>query len=69
MKTLKLDILNNEGKKISDISLSENIFGRELNSDLVAQYVRVYLTNQRVGNAHTKTRGELLTVLDLKHLD
>ena len=59
MKTLKLDILNNEGKKISDISLSENIFGRELNSDLVAQYVRVYLTNQRVGNAHTKTRGEV----------
>ena len=59
MKTLKLDILNNEGKIISDFNISENIFGRELNSDLIAQYVRVYLTNQRVGNAHTKTRGEV----------
>ncbi len=59
MKTLKLDILNNEGKIISDFNISENIFGRELNSDLIAHYVRVYLTNQRVGNAHTKTRGEV----------
>jgi len=59
MKTLKLDILNNEGKIISDFNISENIFGRELNSDLIAQYVRVYITNQRVGNAHTKTRGEV----------
>lgn len=59
MKTLKLDILNNEGKIISDFNISENIFGRELNSDLIAQYIRVYLTNQRVGNAHTKTRGEV----------
>lgn len=59
MNTLKLDILNKEGIKISDFLISTNIFGRELNSDLISHYVRVYLTNQRVGNAHTKTRGEV----------
>lgn len=59
MKNLNLDILNNEGKKLEELKVSEAIFGKELNSDLIAQYVRVYLTNQRVGNAHTKTRGEV----------
>jgi len=57
--SLKLDIKNLKGEVISSLDLSKNIFGRELNSDLVAQYVRVYLTNQRVGNASTKTRGEV----------
>jgi len=55
----KLDVKNNQGEVISNISLSERIFGREANSDLIAKYVRVYLTNQRVGNASTKTRGEV----------
>jgi large subunit ribosomal protein L4 len=59
MKNLVLDILNKDGSKLEEINVSDNIFGRELNSDLIAQYVRVYLTNQRVGNAHTKTRGEV----------
>lgn len=59
MEKLKLDILNNEGTKVSEINVSSSIFGKELNPDLVSQYVRVYLTNQRVGNAHTKTRGEV----------
>jgi len=56
---LKLDIKNTNGETISSASLSEFLFGRDLNSDLIAQYVRVYLTNQRVGNASTKTRGEV----------
>ncbi|NBO17273.1 MAG: 50S ribosomal protein L4 [Proteobacteria bacterium] len=59
MKKMILDILNKDGSKLEELNVSANIFGRELNSDLVAQYVRVYSTNQRVGNAHTKTRGEV----------
>ena len=59
MKNLNLEILNKEGNKLEEIKVSDNIFGKELNSDLIAQYVRVYQTNQRVGNAHTKTRGEV----------
>lgn len=59
MKNLILEILSKEGNKLTEINVSENIFGRDLNSELIAQYVRVYQTNQRVGNAHTKTRGEV----------
>ncbi len=59
MKNMILDILKNDGSKLEQLNVSEFIFGRELNSDLIAQYVRVYLTNQRTGNAHTKTRGEV----------
>lgn len=57
--SLSIDIYNLNGEKVRDISVSENIFGRELNNELIAQYLRVFLTNQRVGNASTKTRGEV----------
>jgi large subunit ribosomal protein L4 len=54
-----VDIYNVRGEKTKDFTSNENILGRELNSDLIAQYLKVYLTNQRVGNASTKTRGEV----------
>ncbi|NBO21720.1 50S ribosomal protein L4 [bacterium] len=57
--SLSIDIYNLSGEKIKDITVSENIFGRELNNELISQYLRVFLTNQRVGNASTKTRGEV----------
>ncbi len=57
--SLSIDIYNLSGEKVKDISVSENIFGRELNSELISQYLRVFLTNQRAGNASTKTRGEV----------
>jgi large subunit ribosomal protein L4 len=56
---LKLDIKNLNGEVVSTLNLPESIFGKDLNSDLISQYIRVYLTNQRVGNASTKTRGEV----------
>ena len=59
MAKLNLDIINIKGDVVSSASVSELIFGKEANSDLIAQYVRVYLTNQRTGNASTKTRGEV----------
>jgi len=54
-----VEIYNLKGEKIRDFTSNENILGRELNSDLISQYLKVYLTNQRVGNASTKTRGEV----------
>jgi large subunit ribosomal protein L4 len=57
--SLKIDIKNIEGNLVRSIDLPINIFGKESNNDLISQYVRVYLTNQRVGNASTKTRGEV----------
>lgn len=57
--SFSIDIYNLNGEKVKDVSVSENIFGRELNNELISQYLRVFLTNQRVGNASTKTRGEV----------
>ena len=57
--SLSIDIYNLNGEKLRDVTVSESIFGRELNNELIAQYLRVFLTNQRVGNASTKTRGEV----------
>jgi large subunit ribosomal protein L4 len=41
------------------MELPKEIFGVKPNRDLVAQAVRVYLFNQREGNADTKGRGEV----------
>jgi len=38
-------------------NLPKELFGGEINKALIAQYVRVYLANQREGSARTKTRG------------
>jgi len=45
-------------KASSQVTLPE-VFDTEVNDDLLAQYVYVYLSNQRQANAHTKMRGEV----------
>ncbi|NMB84534.1 50S ribosomal protein L4 [Candidatus Roizmanbacteria bacterium] len=50
------DIKGNEEKKIA---LPEKIFGQKVNKSLIAQYVKVFLANQRQGTVSTKTRGEV----------
>lgn len=42
-----------------DTQLPREIFGQKVNAPLIAQAIRVYLSNQRQGNAHTKTRAEV----------
>jgi len=59
MNNLKLDLFNNKGEVTNSINVSPTIFGKALNSELISHYVRVYLTNQRSGNASTLTRGEV----------
>lgn len=39
--------------------LNPAVFGLPVRGDLLAQYVRIYLANQRAGNASVKTRGEV----------
>lgn len=56
---LKLDLLNIKGEKAGTISLPKEIFGAKVNSKLMAQAVRVYLSNQRKAGAKAKTRGEI----------
>lgn len=53
------DVLDLEGKSVGKITLNPEIFEAKVNKSLIAQAVRVYLANQRQGNASTKTRGEV----------
>ncbi len=54
-----VEVFDITGKSVSEIELSKEIFGVKPNKDLIAQAVRVYLANQREGNADTKVRGEV----------
>lgn len=56
----KADIYSISGKKTGTIELPEAWFGAKVNEALLAQAVRVYLSNQRSSNAKAKTRGEVL---------
>ncbi len=57
--TLTISVFNTNGKESGTVALPEEIFGAKVNKVLIAQAVRVYLANQRQGNASTKTRGEV----------
>ncbi len=40
-------------------NLPKELFGGKVNKAILAQYVRVFLANQREGSARTKTRGQV----------
>ncbi len=54
-----MDVLDQSGKVVESIELPKEIFGVKPNKTLIAQAVRIYLANQRFGNASTKSRGEV----------
>lgn len=56
---LTMPVINLDGKETGTINLPEELFKVEASPRLVAQYVRVYLANQRQGTASTKHRGEI----------
>ncbi|MBI3620514.1 50S ribosomal protein L4 [Candidatus Roizmanbacteria bacterium] len=58
-KGFVLTMYDLKGKTVDEKELTKDIFGQKENPALLAQYVRVYLTNQRQGTASTKTRGEV----------
>ena len=55
----KIDVYNMQGKKVSDVELSEAVFGIEPNENIVHSALVNYLANQRQGTQSTKTRAEL----------
>lgn len=57
--TLTVSLFDNTGKEKGTVALPEIVFGGKINEPLMAQAVRVYLANQRMGSAVTKTRGEV----------
>ena len=56
---LKVDVLDMNGKKKSEIELNENVFGVEVNDVVVHAALVNYLANQRQGTQSTKTRAEV----------
>jgi large subunit ribosomal protein L4 len=54
---IETPIYNIEGKVVGSQVLPEEIFGIKLVPQLVAQAIRVYLANQRLGTKSTKTRS------------
>ena len=57
---LTTDIYNLEGKTEEKLTFPKEFFGAKINPALMAQAVRVYLSNQRSASAHAKTRGEVI---------
>ena len=57
--SLDAEVYSKDGKKVSDFSLPEEVFGLNWNADLVHQTVMAMQANARTPVAHTKTRGEV----------
>ncbi len=55
----KVPVVHVDGKVVGRTTLPTKLFAAKINAPLLAQAVRVRLANQRMGNASTKTRGEV----------
>jgi len=58
-KVPRVNIFTIAGKKSDQITLPSKIFAAKVNNQLMAQAVRVYLSNQRKAGAKAKTRAEV----------
>lgn len=56
---MQTNIYNLEGKMTSKVNLPKRAFEEKDNPQLMAQVVKVYLSNQRKAKAKVKTRGEV----------
>jgi large subunit ribosomal protein L4 len=55
----ELPLYSREGKSAGTVTVDETIFGDKVKKKLLHQVVIIHEANQREGNAHTKTRGEV----------
>ncbi|MFA5562122.1 MAG: 50S ribosomal protein L4 [Eubacteriales bacterium] len=54
-----MKVLNMAGNEVGEITLSDKVFGAEVNNAVLHTVVRAYLLNQRQGTQSTLTRGEV----------
>lgn len=55
----KVNLLSMMGETIGEIELNDNVFGIEVNRNVLHEYVKNYLANQRQGTQSAKTRAEV----------
>lgn len=56
---LSVPVYSLTGRAAGTMALPKEIFGQKVNKKLLAQAMRVYMTNQKSFTASTKTRGEV----------
>ena len=54
-----IKVVNMAGKEVGEITLSDKVFGREVNEAVLHTAVRAFLMNQRQGTQSTLTRSEV----------
>ena len=54
-----IKVVNMAGKEVGEVTLSDKVFGREVNEAVLHTAVRAYLLNQRQGTQSTLTRTEV----------
>lgn len=55
----KLNVLSTTAKKLTPITVKDEIFKAKINTILMNQAVRIFLSNQRVASAITKNRNDI----------
>lgn len=56
---IEVQVIDKEGKKVGVEELDPAILGSKVHHRLLKEAVLMYQANRRLGNAHTKTRGEV----------
>lgn len=56
---MELKIIDDNGKAVSTVNASDDLFGRDYNEPLVHQIVTAYLANARLGTRAQKARSDL----------
>ncbi len=56
---MKLDVISLDNKTVGSLDLAEEVFGREVRTDLLARMVNYQLAKRRSGNHKTKTVSEV----------
>jgi len=56
---MKAKVFSIQGEEIKDVTLSDDVFNREISDGSIYYAVNNELANRRVGTACTKTRGEV----------
>ena len=59
MADMKLNVYNQNGEKVSTINVAKDVFGCEVNNQVMFDAVTVYMANLRQATVKTKNRSEV----------